>query len=96
MVKIRLRRTGSKKRASFRIVVAPSFAPRDGRFLEVLGIYNPRQDPPAIEVKEDRVFHWLSEGAQMTDSMKRVLEQSGTLARYAQSKTAAPVETPAA
>lgn len=95
MVKIRLRRTGSKKRASFRIVVAPSTAPRDGRFLEVVGNYNPRQDPPAIEVKEDRIFHWLSEGAQLTDSMKRILEHNGTLARYAKSKTAAPVETPA-
>jgi len=86
MVKIRLRRTGSKKRASFRIVAAHSTSPRDGRFLEILGHYNPRQDPPEVVVKEDRLFHWLSNGAQMTDSVARILTSKGVLERYAQFK----------
>ena len=91
MVKIRLRRTGAKKRASYRIVVAPSRAPRDGRFIEIIGHYNPRKDPPAVVIKEDRLFHWLSTGAQMTDSLQRILKSNGILERYEQFKTGAPV-----
>ena len=86
MVKIRLRRTGSKKKASYRVVVAPVTAPRDGRFIENVGHYNPREDPPLIVLKEDRVFHWLSVGAQPTDSVKRLLESKGVMERYAQFK----------
>ncbi|RME50361.1 MAG: 30S ribosomal protein S16 [Caldilineae bacterium] len=86
MVKIRLRRTGSKKRASFRIVVAPSRAPRDGRFIETLGHYNPRHDPPTVVVNEERLFHWLGTGAQLSDSLKRILESKGVLERYARFK----------
>jgi len=82
MVKIRLRRTGAKKRASFRIVVAPSRAPRDGRFLEILGHYNPRHDPPTVVVDEERLFHWMSQGAQLSDSLKRILTSKGILERY--------------
>lgn len=92
MVKLRLRRTGSKKRASFRIVAAESTAPRDGRFLENLGHYNPRQDPPLMVVDEERVFHWLSNGAQMTDSLARIFTSKGVLERYAQTKTGEPTE----
>ena len=94
MVKIRLRRTGSKKKASFRMVVAPSRSPRDGRFIEVIGHYNPRREPSLVVVQEDRLFHWLSEGAQLTDSLKRILEGHGTMERYAQFKAGEVAETP--
>ncbi len=91
MVKIRLRRTGSKKRASFRIVVAPSRAPRDGRFLEILGNYNPRNDPPTVVVDEERLFHWMSQGAQLSDSLKRILTSKGILGQSPSGETEAPV-----
>ena len=97
MVKIRLRRTGSKKKASYRVVVAPSTAPRDGRFIENIGHYHPRQDPPLVVLKEDRIFYWLSVGGQLTDSVKRIFESHGTLERYAQFKDGGVTtdETPA-
>ena len=86
MVRIRLRRTGAKKHATYRIVVAPSRAPRDGRFIEILGHYDPHDDPPTVVVKEDRLFHWLGTGAQLSDSLKRILESKGILERYARFK----------
>lgn len=84
MVKIRLRRTGTRKKASYRIVIAPSTAPRDGRFIENIGYYQPREEPEVVVVKEDRLFHWLSAGAQPTDSVKRILTTHGFLDRFAQ------------
>jgi small subunit ribosomal protein S16 len=83
MLKIRLRRVGGKKQPSYRIVVADSRSPRDGRFLENIGFYNPRTEPPTIEIKEERALHWLSEGAQPTDSVAAFLEKRGTLDRLA-------------
>jgi small subunit ribosomal protein S16 len=80
-VKIRLARHGAKKRPFYRIVAAPSEAPRDGRFLEVLGTYNPVERPAAIAVKEDRVLDWLSKGAQPTDTVKSLLQQVGVWAK---------------
>ena len=82
MVKIRLRRVGAKKQPSFRIVVADSRAPRDGRFIEAIGFYNPRTEPETVEVKEDRALHWLSVGAQPTESVTQLLSKQGTLARF--------------
>ena len=79
MVKIRLRRVGAKKQPSYRIVAADSRAPRDGRFIEILGHYNPRTDPKTIEIKEDRVRYWLSQGAQPTEAVERLLRQKGIL-----------------
>lgn len=79
MVKIRLRRVGAKKQPSYRIVAADSHAPRDGRFLEILGHYNPRTDPPTIVIKAERVKHWLSHGAQPTDAVSRLLKQEEIL-----------------
>lgn len=84
MVKIRLRRTGTKKKASYRIVIAHSTAPRNGRFIENIGYYQPREEPEVVVVKEDRLFHWLSAGAQPTDSVKRILTTHGSLDRFAQ------------
>ncbi|MBN1484425.1 MAG: 30S ribosomal protein S16 [Chloroflexia bacterium] len=79
MVKIRLRRMGAKKQPSYRIVAADSRAPRDGRFLEILGNYNPRTEPATIVIKEERVRHWLSHGAQPTEAVARLLKQQGIL-----------------
>ena len=73
-VKIRLTRVGSKKNPIYRVVVADSRSPRDGRFIEIVGRYNPQTDPSIIEFDEERVQHWLSEGVQPTDSVQRLLK----------------------
>ncbi len=75
MVRIRLRRMGAKKKPFYRIVVAHKESPRDGRFIEVLGIYDPRTQPETVEVKRDRVTYWLSVGAQPSDSVARMLRK---------------------
>jgi len=92
MVRIRLRRVGAKGQPSYRIVAADKEAPRDGRFLEILGFYNPRTDPSTIQVKEDRVFDWINKGAQMSDSVQQVLRSSGTLDRYERFKQGEDIE----
>lgn len=87
MVKIRLRRTGAKKKPSYRVVIADSHAPRDGRFIEIVGHYNPRTHPVTVNLHEDRVFHWLTVGAQPTDTVRRLLENVGTFDRFARLKS---------
>jgi small subunit ribosomal protein S16 len=82
MVRIRLRRVGAKKQPSYRVVAANREAPRDGRFLEVLGFYNPRTQPETIQLREDRIFHWLSTGAQPSDAVVRLFNTMGTMERY--------------
>ncbi|MGM9991728.1 MAG: 30S ribosomal protein S16 [Candidatus Bruticola sp.] len=77
MVRIRLRRVGRKKQASYRIVAADARSPRDGRFIEILGHYNPRTNPPTVVMKSDRVKAWLSNGAQPTDSVRTMLVSNG-------------------
>ena len=100
MVRIRLRRTGKKKQPSYRVVVADSESPRDGRFIENIGIYNPRHDPPVIEIQEDRALYWLSQGAQPTESMERLLTKVGIMQKFRgeapPAEEAAPVEESAA
>ncbi len=81
MVKIRLRRVGAKKQPSYRVVVSDSRAPRDGRFIEIIGFYNPRTEPETVEIKEDRALYWLSVGAQPTEPVARLLKKQGTMAR---------------
>jgi small subunit ribosomal protein S16 len=93
MVKLRLRRVGAKKQASFRIVATDSRSPRDGRFIEVVGFYNPRTEPETVQVKEDRALHWLSVGAQPTEAVARLLKKMGTLERYERLKKGESVET---
>lgn len=93
MLRIRLRRVGGKKQPSYRIVVAESTAPRDGKFVEVIGFYNPRTEPETIQVKEERVLHWLSVGAQPSDSLTRLLQKTGTLARFERMKGGESLET---
>lgn len=82
MIRIRLRRTGSKKQPSYRIVVADARQKRDGRLIEVVGHYNPRTRPSTDFVKEDRALHWLSVGAQPSDSVLRILKRTGTWDRF--------------
>ncbi|NOK62484.1 MAG: 30S ribosomal protein S16 [Chloroflexi bacterium AL-W] len=79
MVRIRLRRTGKTKQPSYRLVIADSRAPRDGRFIEIIGHYNPVRQPKELVVKEDRARYWLSVGAQPSDTVVRLLKQVNVL-----------------
>ncbi len=93
MLRIRLRRVGAKKQPLYRMVIAENEWPRDGRFLEIVGHYNPRTSPETIEVNEARVLHWLSQGAQPTESLAKLLTKAGTLGRYDRLKKGEAVET---
>ena len=75
--RIRLARVGSKKNPIYRVVVADARAPRDGRFIEIVGRYNPQTDPSTIELDEAKVRDWISKGAQPSDSVRRLLKVSG-------------------
>lgn len=86
MVRIRLRRVGLKAQPSYRIMAADKEAPRDGRFLEILGFYNPRTNPSTIDVKEDRIYDWMSKGAQPSDSVVKLFTTIGLMDRFARLK----------
>ena len=73
-VKLRLTRVGSKKNPVYRIVAADSRSPRDGKFLEIVGRYNPQTDPSTIDFDEERIRHWLSKGAQPSNTVQRLLK----------------------
>jgi small subunit ribosomal protein S16 len=75
--KIRLARVGSKKNPIYRVVVADSRSPRDGRFIEIVGRYNPQPDPSVIDLDEEKIRDWLAKGAQPTDPVKRLLKVKG-------------------
>ncbi|GAB4566041.1 MAG: hypothetical protein Fur0017_04140 [Anaerolineales bacterium] len=92
MVRIRLRRIGLKGQPTYRIVAADKEAPRDGRFLEILGVYNPRTNPATIKLNEDRIYHWMKNGAQPTESAAQVLKVAGTLERFERFKKGESVE----
>jgi small subunit ribosomal protein S16 len=77
LLRIRLRRTGKKKQPSYRVVVADQRAPRDGDFVEIVGHYNPRTEPTTLELDEDRVRHWLGQGAQPSETVHRLLHKQG-------------------
>ena len=79
MVKIRLKRMGAKKTPFYRIVVADSRYPRDGRFIEQIGTYNPLTDPSTINVDNEKAAKWLAQGAQPTDTVKELLKISGAI-----------------
>jgi small subunit ribosomal protein S16 len=81
-VKLRLRRLGRKKKPFYRIVAADSRSPRDGRFIEEIGYYNPIADPMVIEVQEDRALYWLSQGAIPTTTVKSLLRKKGITLRF--------------
>ena len=79
MVKIRLRRMGAKKTPFYRIVVADSRYPRDGRFIEEIGTYNPLAEPAVVNVNADRAQEWIKNGAQPTDTVRGILKKAGVL-----------------
>lgn len=93
MVRIRLRRVGLKGQPSYRIVAADKENARDGRFLEILGHYNPRTDPSTLNIKEERVYHWLKNGAQPTEAVAELFKSVGVLDRFARFKKGEAVET---
>ena len=82
MLRIRLRRVGLKKQPSYRMVIAENEWPRDGRFLEIVGRYNPRTNPETVEVNEERMYHWLKNGARPTESVAKILTKQGTMGRF--------------
>ena len=81
-VKLRLMRMGKKKQPTYRVVAADSRAPRDGRFIELIGRYDPRHEPSVVEIKNDRALHWLQVGAQPTPQVRKLLEISGAWAEF--------------
>jgi small subunit ribosomal protein S16 len=87
-VRIRLTRLGKKKQPAYRVVVADGRAPRDGRYIEQIGRYDPRPEPSVVEIDQERAAYWLSKGAQPSDPVRRLLEVAGVFV--------APVQAPAA
>lgn len=83
MVKIRLTRRGAKKRPFYRLVVSDARSPRDGRFIEQLGYYDPLTEPATVKIDEEKVAKWLSQGAQPSDAARSLLKREGILERYA-------------
>jgi small subunit ribosomal protein S16 len=92
MVRIRLRQVGAKAQPSYRIVAVDKEAPRDGRFLEILGFYNPRTEPATITLKEDRIYVWMSKGAQPSDSVMQVFKSAGLVDRFERFKQGEELE----
>ena len=92
MIKLRLRRTGAKKRPSYRIVAAEHSSPRDGRFIEIIGHYNPLTEPATVVVNDERAKHWLSVGAQPTETVAGLLRRAGVIAT--EPKAEAPATDP--
>ena len=82
MVKIRLRRVGSRNRPSYRIVVADSRAPRDGAFIEKIGNYNPLTEPATVVIDEEKALKWLGQGAQPTEAVARLLSNLGVMEKF--------------
>jgi small subunit ribosomal protein S16 len=97
MVKIRLRRMGAKKQPTYRFVVADSSSPRDGRFIEILGHYNPRTNPKTIVIDDEKAKAWLAKGAQPSEPVRRILAARGLVDRgYVPAKKVDPAAAPAA
>jgi small subunit ribosomal protein S16 len=92
MVRLRLRRVGRKKQPSYRLVAADREAPRDGKFLEIIGFYNPRTEPATIQFKEDRIYDWMSKGAQPSDSVDKLFKTIGLWERYERFKAGEDLE----
>lgn len=92
-VRIRLRRMGAKKRPFYRLVVANSTSPRDGRFIETLGYYDPLTDPATVKVDEEKAILWLSRGAQPSDTAEYLLKKEGILERFQEKKAAGAFRT---
>lgn len=84
--KIRLRRMGAKKNPFYRLVVADSNAPRDGRFIEEIGYYDPTKRPEVLKIDEEKVLQWLATGAQPSDTAKSLLRKAGVMAKFHEAK----------
>ena len=95
MVKIRLRRVGRKKAPMYRIVVADSKSPRDGKFIEIVGQYQPRTGEQALNLNTDRVNHWLDVGAQPTDTVRSLLRKAGVLKQRHETRLASKLQASA-
>ncbi|CAM3180818.1 small subunit ribosomal protein S16 [Lactobacillus bombicola] len=85
-VKIRMRRMGAKRKPFYRIVVADSRMPRDGRFIEEVGYYNPVSEPKELKLDEDKIFEWLKKGAQPSDTVRSLLSSAGLMKKLHDSK----------
>jgi small subunit ribosomal protein S16 len=82
MLKIRLRRVGSRKKPSYRLVVADIRSPRDGAFVDIVGHYNPLTNPATIVIQEEKALHWLKQGAKPTNTTTRLLDKAGILEKF--------------
>ena len=89
-VKIRLKRMGAKKRSFYRVVTADSRSPRDGRFIETVGTYNPITNPAEVKLNEERILYWLTQGAIPTDTVKSLLSKAGIMTKFSLSKNPRP------
>ena len=89
MVKIRLNRMGAKRRPFYRIVVADSRSPRDGRFIEIVGNYDPTKNPAVVNVDEEKVMGWIKNGAQPTDTVRSLLSRKGIMKKIHEERKAA-------
>ncbi len=87
-VKLRLKRSGAKKAPFYRIVAADSRSPRDGRFIEIVGYYDPTKQPAQVKVDEEKVMKWLNDGAQPSDTVRNILSKEGIIKKFADSKLA--------
>jgi len=87
LVRIRLRRMGKKKQPSYRIVVADSHMPRDGRYIEALGFYNPMTEPSTIELDGERALYWLGQGAQPSNQVRNLMKIKGVWEQFEASRT---------
>lgn len=88
-VKLRLKRMGSKAKPFYRIVASDSRSPRDGRFLETVGTYDPIKDASKVTINEERALYWLGVGAQPTDTVRNILSKQGIMKKFAESKKSA-------
>ena len=84
--KISLRRMGAKKRAFYRIVVADARSPRDGKFIEEIGYYDPTTNPATVKIDEEKALKWLTDGAKPSDTVKSILQKQGVIAKFAESR----------
>ncbi len=89
-VRIRLRRIGKKKQPQYRLVVAEALGPRDGRFIEIIGNYDPRREPPLVAVNEEKALEWLRKGAEPSDSVKHMLVRVGVWEKFTGEAPPAP------
>ena len=95
-VKLRLMRMGKKKQPTYRVVAADSRSPRDGRFIEIVGVYDPRREPSNIRIDNDKAVDWLRKGAKPTDSVRKLLEISGAWEAFSGQASSRPTPITAA